>query len=46
MKSAAKEDFSDGVLLRSMTAEDVGRVNEFFDGMGPESRAIFNLTRG
>lgn len=42
MKSVAKEDFSDGVLLRPMTAEDVGRVNEFFDAMGPESRAIFN----
>lgn len=34
--------FSDGVVLRPMTAEDVGIVNEFFDAMGPESRAMFN----
>ena len=40
MKSAAKEDFSDGVLLRSMTAEDVGLVNVFEENL-PWSEAEY-----
>lgn len=37
-----KTELLDNVVLRPMTAGDVGIVNEFFDAMGPESRAIFN----
>lgn len=34
----------DGVIIRPMTAGDVGIVNEFFDAMGADARALFNRT--
>ena len=32
----------DEILIRDMKPEDVALVNDFFDAMGPESRALFN----
>ena len=34
----------DGVILRAMRAKDTALVNEFFDSMGAESRALYNRT--
>lgn len=47
MDSAGKEKntaFLERAVLRPMMSEDKELVNEFFDAMGAESRAIFNRT--
>ena len=47
MDSAGKEKntaFLERAVLRPMMSEDKELVNEFFDAMGAESRAMFNRT--
>ncbi len=47
MKAVTREEkteFLNGIVLRPMEAGDVGIVNEFFDAMGGESRALYNRT--
>ena len=43
-ETVGKTGTLNGIVLRPMTKADAGIVNEFFDAMGPESRAIFNRT--
>ena len=34
----------DGAIFRALTEKDIALVNEFFDSMGGESRALYNRT--
>ena len=44
LKNRREECAEDGICFRAFTAEDVTLVNEFFDAMGGESRALYNRT--
>ena len=40
----SNNNFLKQIKIRDMVSGDEGLVNEFFDAMGPESRAFFNRT--
>ena len=44
LQNGKAERTADGICFRALTFEDTALVNEFFDAMGGESRALYNRT--